>query len=285
MKKVLTLSLCGMLVLGSCGTGSHAEQGASNGAIFGAIFGSAIGGIMAGPRGSDIGSMFGMISGAAIGASVGAKADRYEIARMERRRAARERRAGTDASGSDTYDAGVYGNDESGFDPNHGGDDRITFDAAPGGYPDAPSAGDSHSTVQPRTMSVEQLGRMTKGSGIHLNPMIEIRNASFVDADGDGVISRGEQCHVTFDIMNRSSEPLRDIQPIVADATSNPHIHISPSMRVDMIAPKRGMRYTATVSADRRLKDGEVLIKVGVVQGNDGIGSQIKEFRVATRKK
>ncbi len=123
------------------------------------------------------------------------------------------------------------------------------------------------------------------GYRLHLNPAIEIRNARVIDANEDGVLTRGEACSVVFEIMNNSSQTLYNIQPTVVDVTGNKHVHISPNLRVESILPGRGVRYTATVLADGRLKDGEVSIRIAVAQNNREITSQIKEFTVPTRKK
>lgn len=231
-----------------------------------------------------------------LGASIGAAVDKAEQ-RDRHPRGGYERPRRSNGNGDtgrydDTrgYDEARGYDDGSGFDPSNSGDDRITFDASPSdaypsdGYPSDGS--DVYTTVRPQTVSLEQLSRtLPGGNGVRFNRLIEIRNASFVDADGDGVIRRGEQCKVSFDIMNRSSEPLRDINPIVTETTGNTHIHISPSVKIERIPPGHGMRYTAVVFGDSKLKDGEAVIKVCVVQGGSEIGSQVEEFHVATKKK
>ena len=122
------------------------------------------------------------------------------------------------------------------------------------------------------------------GYSIKYNSLIEIRNARFIDADHDGVIRAGEECRITFEIMNRSSVTLYDVQPTVFDVSGNKHIHISPNLHVESIAPNSGVRYTATILADKKLKDGQAIIRVGVAQGNNEITSQFKEFSLQTRK-
>jgi len=260
------------LLMSSCGT--YSGQGAATGAAFGSILGSAIGGISGGWRGHDIGTIVGMAGGAAIGAAVGAAADqqeqrKYEAYQQQRRQRQYER----------------YGNsqggytDESGFDATNSGDDRISFDGAgpngqQGGYTAAPPR-----SYDPSTQPVEP------GYSVKYNSLIEIRNARFIDSDHDGVIRRGEECKVTFEVMNRSSKVLYDVQPTVMDVTGNKHIHISPNLHVESIAPNSGIRYTATILADKKLKDGEIVIRVGVTQGNKQITSQIQEFVVKTYKR
>ena len=76
MKKTLVVSVCGLLLLSSCGT--YTGQGAYVGGSFGSIIGSAIGGIAGGWRGSDVGSLIGMAGGAAVGAAIGSAADKAE---------------------------------------------------------------------------------------------------------------------------------------------------------------------------------------------------------------
>ncbi|MGN1263905.1 MAG: hypothetical protein ACI4TW_07685 [Prevotella sp.] len=306
MKKGIVFSLCALLLLSSCGTNTHAEQGAGNGAVFGSIFGSALGGIMGGPRGSDVGTLVGMVGGAMIGAAAGSAVDERERAEMEEHR--------RQIYGDDTYASGrsrhtnrktsayrppvedtdntVSYPDESGFDPTGSGDDRIVFDESGtgnntigeihigGGYNH-----DRQTTVEPRTMSVEQLMKASSVNGIRLNPLLEIRNASFVDDNGDGMIHRGESCRITFDIMNNSNHTIYDIRPAVVETTGNKHILISSGVRVESIAPHRGVRYTATIMGDNRLKDGSAVIKVGVAQGDDEVASQVKEFMITTKKK
>ena len=142
------------------------------------------------------------------------------------------------------------------------GDDRIDFDGA-GPRDDSPIS------VSPRESS----------------PLIEIRNARIVDTDHDGVIRAGEECRVTFEVMNRSSMTLYDVQPTVFDVSGNKHIQISPNLHVESIAPNSGVRYTATILADKKLKDGTAIIRVGVTQGNKEITSQTREFTVQTRRR
>ena len=114
---------------------------------------------------------------------------------------------------------------------------------------------------------------------------MEIRNARIMDADRDGIIRAGEECKVTFEIMNRSSQILYDVQPTVVDITGNKHILISPNLHVESIAPNSGVRYTASILADKKLKDGQAVIRVGVTLGRQEMTSQMKEFVVETRRK
>ncbi len=262
MKKIALTLMSSMLLMSSCGT--YTGEGAATGAAFGSILGSAIGGISGGWRGHDIGTIVGMAGGAAIGAAVGAAADQQEQKKYE----AYQRDRSGYQRGQGGYDNGRYGNgsysssDDSGFDATNSGDDRITFDGA------GPQ------------------GQSSKVESIHIGtPQIEIRNARFIDGDNDGVMRPGEECRVVFEVMNRSAVTIYDIQPTVTDVSGNKHIQISPNLHVESIAPNSGIRYTATILPDKKLKDGEVVIQMGVKQGNQEVAAQTKELIVQTRKR
>lgn len=217
------------------------------GAYVGAQFGSILGSAIGGISGGWRGSDIGTIVGMAGGAVVGAAIGSAADQKHEEKMEAYKQRRAEQAS----YD---YEQDNSGYVPGYEGDDRIDFDGA----------GPSNSPV---------------------SPQVEIRNARIVDADHDGVIRAGEECKVTFEIMNCSSHILYDVQPTVTDMTSNKHIQISPNLHVESIAPNSGVRYTASILADRKLKDGQAVIRVGVTLGNKEITSQMKELVVETRRK
>lgn len=222
--------------------GSYAGSGAYAGATFGSILGSAIGGLSDGPRGHDIGTIVGMAGGAVIGAAIGGAADQKRQQDMDQYRRDKALR--------------------------ESGDDRINFEPSQPAHPqaaDVPSA---------RVESLTQ--------GMAYTPAIEIRNARFLDSDGDGAISRGELCRVVFEVMNSGQETLYDVQPMVIETTGCRHLFISPSLHVERIAPDRGIRYTAMVKADRKLRDGEVRLALSVVQGQNERISRVSEFNVAT---
>lgn len=255
MKKFIVISLAGAMLLSSCST---TESGASNGAFFGSILGSAIGGITGGYRGSDIGTIVGMAGGAVVGAAIGQASEKEEQRKYDeymRRR--------NDQSGFDPNNAG----DQSGFDPNNGGDDRIVMEEE----------------VPSQTVTLDELKRM-EGFNVNINESIHLRHEDFSDANGDGFITPGEECKVSFEIMNNSDVEIFDVIPTVIETTGNKHIHISPTVRIESIRPHQGVRYTATVLADKRLKDGNAVIRVTVTQGRNDIASMAKEFNITCKR-
>ena len=273
MKKAIVILLSATMLVSSCGP--NETMGAYTGSMFGDMLGSAIGGIVGGRHGHEVGSLIGTIGGAAAGAAIGASRDRAQEQRARASRDnARQRRSRAQQQQSvGGYDDYYYGGqssqqgaydpataDQSGFDPQMQGDDRITFEPA------SPS-----SQAAPATPRVQ-------------GPALVVRNAGIFESQSDGVLTRGETCQVVFEIMNTSSQPVYNVFPLVEELTGNRHIHISPNMRVESIGPRQTIRYTATLLADRRLRSGQIEVRVGVAQGNERISSQNRSFTVPTRR-
>ena len=281
-KTIIAFSLLALL-LSSCGT--YTGQGAYVGAQFGTILGSAVGGLSGGWRGSDAGAIIGMAGGAAIGAAIGAAADQREAERYEdyrRERAARrsERVARPSEPTSETPPP----SDDSGYDSSNSGDDRVDFGIAgptgeqSGTRSEMPSAAPQVPTAPAeKTVSVEDLQRA--------RPIIELLNVRIVDQREEGVIHAGEQFKVVFEIINRSRHTLHDILPMVNELTGNKHLHVSPNLHIESIAAGTGVRYTATVLADKRLKDGQAVLRIAVAHHDREQESLPRQFTLVTRRK
>ena len=304
MRKSFVIGMSALLLLGSCDT--YTGSGAYMGSTLGSIFGSAIGGITGGPHGSDVGTVVGMVGGAVAGAAIGQAADQRQQAqreadmadmraeRAERRAAiARAQQSGTynysnGNYGNSNYDNSNYGSNysndntsnsgstDSGFDANNSGDDRI-YNFKGSDYTGNYSASKPQESM-PMESSVENLA-----SNLKYTPNIEIKNARFVDDNKDGKIERGEMSKIIFEIYNRGNQTLYDIVPTVVESTGNRHIIISPNMHVESIQPGKGIRYTALVKADNRLKDGSAKFCLSVVQGEKKI-SKVCEFDIPTMR-
>lgn len=301
MKKSIVLAMAALVMLSGCD--SYAGSGAYAGASLGSILGSAIGGITGGPRGSDLGTIVGMAGGAIIGAKMGADADQrraddieqYRRERMERRNSRScigrtpltygEDEVGNDSISSQMYNNGiksssrgdtlvvapdsVYG---SGFNSTNSGDDRLyDFDGI--------DYTGNYSAQQPVTTMPMQSGVEKLASGMTYNADIEVRAARFVDENQDGKLQRGELCKIIFEVINRGAKPLADVVPTVVETTGNRHIYISPNMHVESIMPGKGIRYTALVKADNRLKKGTACFCVSAIQGGTNM-SKVSEFRI-----
>lgn len=276
-KSIITVMSAALLV-SSCGT--YTAQGAYTGSTLGSILGSAIGGLSDGPRGSDVGTIVGMVGGAVVGAAIGNAADRKAEAEMiEHREAVKRRRAERDRYGYDRRQSRIDRSTDpydSGFDPNHGGDDRI-YDFNGSDYTGDYSAQKPVEAYPHRSNVDDRVG------AYRYTPDIEIRNARIIDDNLDNVISRGELCKVIFEVFNRSNTTLYDLQPTVIEATGNRHLYISPGVHVEKLQPGKAIRYTAMVKADNRLRNGMAKICVSVLQGSRSI-SKVCEFNIPTRK-
>lgn len=277
MRKTLVISVAAALLLSGCY--SNTGTGAYVGAQFGTILGSAIGGLTGGPHGSDVGTIIGMASGAAIGASVGSAADRAEKQEVKDHYArVQERKAQEQGSHSQRYQRNSTDSYDSGFDADGMGDDRL-YDFESTDYTGNYSA-QKPTTTLPATSRLSDLEAV---SSMSYQPVIEIRNARFVDDNQDGCIQRGEVCKVVFEVRNNGSQTLYDLQPVVTETSGNRHIYVSPSIHVEHLAAGQSIRYTAMVKADERLKDGTAMFSLSVVQGGKSI-SKVAEFNIPTRK-
>ncbi len=287
MKKMILFALCSSFLLSSCDT--YTGSGAYAGGSIGSILGSAIGGLSGGPRGSDMGTIIGMAGGAAIGAVIGNQADKaqadrqvsYGHERIDRHSCSNypspsvsDRSSGNRRN--EVYDYSSSVTDNSGiFDSTNSGDDRL-YDFQGKDYTG------NYTAQQPITSmpsaTVEELG--TK---LSYSPALEIVNARFVDANEDNSLNRNETCKIIFEVMNRGQFPVYDVVPTVIEKTGNKHIFISPSIHVEKIAPGSGVRYTAMVKADRKLKDGIARFCVSVIHEGRSI-SKVNEFTIPTKK-
>ena len=127
-------------------------------------------------------------------------------------------------------------------------------------------------------------GNQREGS-FKITPLVELRNVHLMEADGDGVLRRGEQMKLVFELMNRADRTLYNVCPMVTDLTHNKHVFISPNMAIESIATGTGVRYTATIQADNRLKDGELVIHIGVMVESRELASVAQEMVIRTAKK
>lgn len=293
MKKNIVIAMSAVLLLGSCD--SYTGAGAYMGSSLGSVLGSAIGGIAGGPRGSDIGTLVGAATGAVVGAAVGDAADQnarqqqheYLSQRNQRIQASKQRRNYSHTECDDTYnipmqprmsapEKRVYeqpqsSNDNEGgyqidpsqmIDESNSGDDRIDFD----------TDNDDSATQQPVSDGADEsstlMQQSVSSSADNAAPQqkLELRNVVFSDDSHDGVLCGDETGTVVFELFNRSSAMVTDVVPTVQAEKGTGNISISPSIRVESIAPGHGIRYTATVKAGRKIKDGSVKLYVSAMR-------------------
>lgn len=271
------------LVASSCTTG--AGTGAYAGSQLGSVLGSAIGGIAGGPRGSDIGTIFGMAGGAVVGAAVGDAAtkqhhqdqdDTYMPSSNNNNRPVYEQPYSSNQPSYSSNQQPVDDIDPTQMvDTTNSGDDRIDFDVnssstLPNNNPDT--------SVSMDAGKVEQIYGANKAAE---SGKITIKNVRFVETAEHNVLHGGEVGKVKFEMYNETQAPIYNFMPTVVEADGNKRIYISPSVRVENIMPGQGLRYTATVKADKRIKDGEIRLLVSAQRDGKPI-SYVTVVKVAT---
>ena len=115
---------------------------------------------------------------------------------------------------------------------------------------------------------------------------LTLRNLRFIGQDGQctETIRRGETCQLVFELANRSGREIMGITPFIDELNGNEHLHISPSTRIESLNAGDAIRYTATIRADKSLKDGEAQLRVAV-SCNEGDFVPLYNFSIRTQKK
>ena len=131
--------------------------------------------------------------------------------------------------------------------------------------------GQSHSRYKPRTQVQQQMAQL------------KLRKIRFIDDNRSHVIDAGENSKIIFEIMNEGRKPVYNVVPVVETVGKVKHIGISPSVMVEEILPGEGIRYTASIHAGDRLKDGEVTFRVAVADEN-GVICDSQEFTLPTQR-
>lgn len=93
---------------------------------------------------------------------------------------------------------------------------------------------------------------------------LHIRNLRFIDDSRNHVLNAGESSKIIFEIMNEGSETAYNVIPSVTEISGAKQVHISPSILVEQILPGNGVKYTATVSVGKRVKNGTATFRVAV---------------------
>lgn len=233
-----------VLALGACVMMSSCYTNTATGAYVGGQFGHVIGSAIGGISGGWRGHDVGSLIGTVGGVAVGAAVGSAIDNAQERKYEERRAQRQTPRRTED----GVYigGYDDRLQDGVGDNDDRIAFS--------------------------EQ------------SPELEIRHAEVREFQKDGVLTRGEQCTVSFEIMNNSDHTIYDVLPMVEDVTGNKHVQISPNLRIESIPARQGVRYKASILADNRLKDGQICVLIGVAVGQGNAPVQTRRITVPTAK-
>ena len=112
---------------------------------------------------------------------------------------------------------------------------------------------------------------------------LKLRKIRFIDDNRSHVIDAGENSKIIFEIMNEGRKPVYNVVPVVETVEKVKHLGISPSVMIEEILPGEGIRYTASIHAGERLKDGEVTFRVAVADEN-GMICDSQEFTLPTQR-
>lgn len=113
---------------------------------------------------------------------------------------------------------------------------------------------------------------------------LKLRKIRFIDDNRNHAIDAGESSKIIFEIMNEGRNPVYDVVPVVETVGKVKHIGISPSVLIEEILPSEGIRYTASVYAGAKLKNGEVTFRVAVAD-EDGAICDSREFTLPTQRR
>ena len=107
--------------------------------------------------------------------------------------------------------------------------------------------------------------------------------AEIIAASRNHVINSGENCKVIFEIMNEGNKTAYNVVPVVVETTGMKRIYISPSVMIEQITPRNGVKYTANISAGERIKTGNVTIRIAIA---DEYGDEYdwQEFSLPTQR-
>ena len=112
---------------------------------------------------------------------------------------------------------------------------------------------------------------------------LKLRKIRFIDDNRSHVIDAGENSKIIFEIMNEGRNPVYNVIPVVETVERVKHLGVSPSVMIEEILPGEGIRYTASIHAGEKLKDGEVTFRVAVADEN-GVICDSQEFTLPTRR-
>jgi predicted small secreted protein len=211
------------------------------GTMAGATFGSVIGSSLGGIMGGPRGSDFGTLIGMITGAAVG------NVATAPRS----EQRESVD-------------NDYGNYRMQRYNDDTYTSNYNAVDY-------------QRRTES----SAPQYSAPVRRDTLLSIQNLRFIDDNRNQTIDAGETCHVVFEIMNRTGKTVYDVVPYLSETSGNKHIIISPTTRIEQIAPGYGVRYTATIKADNKLDDGTANFSIAISHSTCDF-TQMRTFSIQT---
>lgn len=218
--KITCLTLATALLASSCSS-SYQAVGGLTGAMIGSHVGSAVGVLTgSGPfRGENaaLGSLIGMGIGAILGVGITSQIEEKEKAEARR-----------------------YSQEDIGYDESYYDEQNYQIGGGNGGY----------QGVQGNMGNAGNSGYQVDGlNGGVGTAVLNISELSYMDADGDGYISKDETIEVEGFITNTTNSVLRDIV-ISLNVTDPKSFSMSPSLTTTL-QPGQRIRYTGRIHCNR----------------------------------
>ena len=84
--------------------------------------------------------------------------------------------------------------------------------------------------------------------------------------------------------MNTGRTDVYNVTPVIKELNEMKHLYISPSATIERIPAGDGIRYTANIRTGKKLKTGEALFQITVLEGN-GASVSSRTFAIPTQRR
>lgn len=113
---------------------------------------------------------------------------------------------------------------------------------------------------------------------------VRIVNVKFLGASGSDVLSSGETATVSYDIINVTPENIPMLVPKMEFKHKAKNITISPMQSIVDLPSGEGVRYTVTLTAGKRVKNGDNAILLYLSADGGATFTLMNELPFETRK-
>ena len=118
-----------------------------------------------------------------------------------------------------------------------------------------------NNTFTPGSNTINRNFRIGKNSKTYNNSLC-IGNISYQDENGDGKISKGETCTITYEVSNNTQWLISDLVVAISEETNTKRFAFSPSTPNVSISPGGTIRYKANVFCKKKPSQSNVVIKL-----------------------
>lgn len=113
---------------------------------------------------------------------------------------------------------------------------------------------------------------------------VRVTNVVFRDASGDAVLQPGESATLSYDVINVTPNVIPLLLPRMELERNASHIHISPMQGITHLQPGEGVRYSVTLTADRKVKGGDTQVLFYLSSDNGATYTAMNTFQFRTKK-